>query len=380
MPGRSTMEAIHLLRRLIDNYRERKQDFHMLFIDLEKAYDRVPREILRRVLEKKDVNVSYIDVIKDMYTNSMTRVRTFGGLTQDFTINVGLYQGSTLSHYLFTLILGELTGHIQQAIPWCLLFADDIVLVDETREGVNAKLESWRDTLGKKVFRLSRTKTEYIELKFSSARTVDFVIELGDQDISRSECFKYLGSIVQNVGDIDKDVTHRIQAGWLKWRGAAGLLCDRKVPLKLKGKFFRTTIRPAMLYGSECWAVNCVHVQKMGVAEMRMLRWMCGQTRLDRIRNECIGDKTGVTSIAEKIQEAQLRWFGHVQRRPLEAPVRRCESLVTRHAKRGRGRPIKTWNETIRKDMMYLGNSESMTQDRAQWRQRIHIADPTIVG
>ncbi|KAK8956527.1 hypothetical protein KSP39_PZI001305 [Platanthera zijinensis] len=70
-------------------------------------------------------------------------------------------------------------------------------------------------------------------------------------------------------------MTHRIQAGWLKWRGASGILCDRKVPLKLKGKFYRTAIRPAMLYGSECWAVNCVHEQKMGVAEMRMLRWMC---------------------------------------------------------------------------------------------------------
>ncbi|KAK8930583.1 hypothetical protein KSP39_PZI016080 [Platanthera zijinensis] len=79
------------------------------------------------------------------------------------------------------------------------------------------------------------------------------------------------------------------------------------------------------------------------------------------------------------MREARLRWFGHVQRRPLEAPVRRCESLVTRHVKRGRGRPIKTWNETVRKDMMYLGISEIMTK-ATQWRQRIHIVDPTNSG
>ncbi|KAK8919298.1 hypothetical protein KSP39_PZI021492 [Platanthera zijinensis] len=72
----------------------------------------------------------------------------------------------------------------------CLLFADDIVLVDETREGVNAKLESWLDTLEKKGFRLSRAKTEYMELKFSSTRWTDGVVfKLGDQDIFRSECF-----------------------------------------------------------------------------------------------------------------------------------------------------------------------------------------------
>ncbi|KAK8913657.1 hypothetical protein KSP39_PZI024006 [Platanthera zijinensis] len=100
---------------------------------------------------------------------------------------------------------------------------------------------------------------------------------------------------------------------------------------------------------------------------------MCGHTRLDKIRNECIRDKTGITPIAEKMREARLRWFGHVQRRPLEAPVRRCESLVIGHVKRERGRTIKTWNETIRKDMMYFGISELMTKYRAQWRQRIPL-------
>ncbi|KAK8956529.1 hypothetical protein KSP39_PZI001303 [Platanthera zijinensis] len=75
---------------------------------------------------------------------------------------------------------------------------------------------------------------------------------------------------------------------------------------------------------------------------MRMFRWMCGHTRLDKIRNEYIRDKIGVAPIAEKMREARLRWFGHGQKRPLEAHVRRCEILVTSHVKRGRGRPIKT--------------------------------------
>ena len=55
MPGRSTMEAIYLLRKVIEKYKEKKRDIHMVFIDLEKAYDRVPREIIWWALEEKGV-------------------------------------------------------------------------------------------------------------------------------------------------------------------------------------------------------------------------------------------------------------------------------------------------------------------------------------
>ncbi|KAL6494802.1 hypothetical protein OROGR_031602 [Orobanche gracilis] len=107
-----------------------------------------------------------------------------------------------------------------------------------------------------------------------------------------STFFRYLGSIIQKDGDLDGDVAHRIKAGWLKWKSATGVLCDPDMPHRLKGKFYRTPIRPALLYGTECWAVKQCHVQKMNVAEMRMLRWMCGHTKKDRLRNEVIREKT----------------------------------------------------------------------------------------
>lgn len=47
----------------------------------------------------------------------------------------------------FALVLDELTRPIQDEVPWCMLFANNIVLVDKTRRGVNAKLEIWRDAL-----------------------------------------------------------------------------------------------------------------------------------------------------------------------------------------------------------------------------------------
>ena len=157
MPGRSTMEAIFLIRQLMERYREQKKDLHMVFIDLEKAYDKVPRNVMWWALKKHKVPTKYITLIKDMYKNVMTFVRTCGGDTTDFPINIGLHQGSALSPYLFALVMDEVTRDIQGDIPWCMLFADDVVLVDESRAGVNRKLELWRRTLESKGFRLSRT-------------------------------------------------------------------------------------------------------------------------------------------------------------------------------------------------------------------------------
>ncbi|KAL6507772.1 hypothetical protein OROGR_023967 [Orobanche gracilis] len=115
------------------------------------------------------------------------------------------------------------------------------------------------------------------------------------------------------------------------------------------------------------------HVQKMNVAEMRMLRWMCGHTKKDRLRNEVIREKVRVASIEDKMMENRLRWFGHVRRRPVDAPVRRLESWRTINTVKGRGRPKKTWIKLIENDMQFLGIGESMAMERQIWKERIRV-------
>ncbi|QHO57433.1 TIR-NBS-LRR type disease resistance protein [Arachis hypogaea] len=167
-------------------------------------------------------------------------------------------------------------------------------------------------------------------------------------------------------GEIEHDVNHRIQAGWSKWRSASGFICDKKVPLKLKGKFYRTAIRPAMLYGTECWVAKGEHEHKLSVEEMKMLRWMSGHTRLDKIRNEDIRERVGVAPIVEKMVESRLRWFGHVRRRPIEHPVRRVDEMEDGQRAKGRGRPKKTIHEVVKRDLHVNGLSVDMIHDRAQ--------------
>uniref|UniRef100_M8BSJ2 GPI ethanolamine phosphate transferase 1 n=1 Tax=Aegilops tauschii TaxID=37682 RepID=M8BSJ2_AEGTA len=186
------------------------------------------------------------------------------------------------------------------------------------------------------------------------------------EDNSVSGFGKERGGWVLGVG-IDEDVNHRIKAGWMKWRQASGILCDKRVPQKLKGKFYRTAVRPAMLYGAECWPTKRRHVQQLGVAEMRMLRWMCGHTRKDRVRNDDIRDRVGVAPIEEKLVQHRLRWFGHIQRRPPEAPVHSGWLKRAENVKRGRGRLNLTWEESVKRDLKDWSITKELAMDRG-WK------------
>ena len=116
-----------------------------------------------------------------------------------------------------------------------MLFTDNVVLVDKSQTRVYQKLELWRETLESKDFRLSRTKTEYMRCDFGTTPREEEDISLEGQVVSRKNTFRYLESMLQRNGDIDEDVSHRIKTGWMKWRQTSGVLCDKRVPQKLKG-------------------------------------------------------------------------------------------------------------------------------------------------
>ncbi len=81
MPGKSTTDAMFALRVLLEKYREDQKELHCVFVDLEKAYDRVPREELWYCMRKSSVAEKYVRVVQDMFEDSVTAVRCAVGRT-----------------------------------------------------------------------------------------------------------------------------------------------------------------------------------------------------------------------------------------------------------------------------------------------------------
>src|SRR5260221_5452632 len=112
----------------------KKKELWMAFVDLEKACDRVPREVLWWALRRLGVEEWIVNIIKVMYEGSTTAIKLKDGESKEFEVKVGVHQGSVLSPLLFIIVLETLSKEFREGLPWELLYADDLALIAESEE------------------------------------------------------------------------------------------------------------------------------------------------------------------------------------------------------------------------------------------------------
>ena len=253
-----------------------------------------------------------------------------------------------------------------------MLFADDIVICKEIREEVEQRLESWKYALERRGMKVSRSKTEYLCI---NGRNDDEIVKMEDAKVPRVKEFKYLGSTVQESGGCEREVKKRVEAGWNGWKRVSGVMYDRRLPARVKGKVYSSVVRPAMVYGLETMAVTKKQVEEMEVAEMKMLRFAMGVTRKDKIRNEHIRSTIKVERLGMKMREGRLRWYGHVMRRDQEYVGRKTMEMELPR-KRRRGRPKRRFLDVVKEDMVEVGANETDVENRKMWRMMIRCGHP----
>ena len=148
--------------------------------------------------------------------------------------------------------MDRLTDEVRRKPRWTMLFADDIVICEETRE-VERRLESWKYALERRGMKVSRSKTEYLCINGGNDKET---VKMENTKVPRIKEFKYLRSTVQESGGCEREVKKRVQAGWNGWRRVSGVICDRRLPAKVKGKVYSSVVKPAMVYGLEMVAVT----------------------------------------------------------------------------------------------------------------------------
>ena len=159
MAGRSTTDAIFIVRQLQEKFLARNKELWMAFVDLEKAFDRVLREVVWWALRYLGVDEWMVSVIRAMYEDATTKVRLNWWESNAFSVKVGVHQGSVLSPLLFIIVLEALSREFRECLPMELLHADDLVLMAESKELLMEKLRKWKKGIKAKGFRVNAGKT-----------------------------------------------------------------------------------------------------------------------------------------------------------------------------------------------------------------------------
>ena len=171
-PGKGTTDAIFIVRQMQEKYLSKRKELWMAFVDLEKAFDRVPREVLWWALRKMGLCEWMIKIIESMYEGVTTSVKLGEELSSEFEIKVGMHQGSVLSPLLFSIVLEALSSKERLGLPWELLYADDLVILADSEKDLLARIKIWKCVLEKKGLRVNVSKTKVLKCGYEVGEVI----------------------------------------------------------------------------------------------------------------------------------------------------------------------------------------------------------------
>ena len=144
MPGRGTIDALFILRRMQEEYQDRGEKLYMCLVNLEIAFDRMSRKVTEMAMRKKKVSEVLMKALMSLYDGAKTKVKVGSGLSDKFRVNVGIHQGSVLSPLLFAIVVNVVTERVKDGSINKILDADDLILVGENMKDLRDKFWRWK--------------------------------------------------------------------------------------------------------------------------------------------------------------------------------------------------------------------------------------------
>jgi hypothetical protein len=400
--GRSCIQQINILRRIMEGAEFDHEALFITFVDFKKAFDSIDRDLMFAILRHYGIPESIVAAIRSLYYRSSSRIFVGGQLSEQFAITTGVLQGDIQAPFLFIIVIDYISKIAAEGHGFVtheekknksgrslrsstqpherklndLDFADDIALLESSEERSQKQLDSLKVQARKVGLEINVAKTEQIRLNQPAGSSKPLTID--GSEIAIVEDFKYLGSHVANT---EADVNARIGLGWAAFNKLKKILTSKLVATDTKLRLFDAACLSILLYGAESWLLNDTLATKLDIYARKCYRMMLDINQSeDHVTNEELYKRTNRCPVRVVVRERQLRFVGHCLRMPADEPSN-IYALYTRKERtsegptRKQGRPKRNYYDQIADyicDMKELkptpAEIANAAKDRSAWK------------
>ena len=413
--GRSCTDQIFSLLQITEKLYEHRKCGFILFIDLRKAYDSVPREALWRGLQCLGVPPKLILLVAAFHAGMMARVRFNGEFSGDIAVNNGLRQGCSISPVLFNLyfalvlerwraairhrcpeeqfqFLFNMSGRLYprarsrstEASCSDLEFADDAGLVTTSRASAQLALELFHSVSSEFGLSVNFAKTKFIVAGVGASAGDGAALVVAGQSVQSVSSFVYLGCAISPDSRIAGEIDRRLANAARAFGSLQCVFQDTKLSLRVKRMLYSGCVLSLLLYGSECWPLLKRDEARLDSFHHQCLRSVLGVSRLrqqlDHLHNVELRRLWGDTElVSDMIRRRRLEWLGHVARMPDDRiPKQLCFGWLEKS--RPPEGPRLRWKDRVADDIKRLripSDWYALAQDRPAWRAAYSVALPS---
>ncbi|CAG4942943.1 unnamed protein product [Colias eurytheme] len=399
-PGRGTCEAIFSVRQLQEKSREQSRPLFLSFVDLEKAFDSVPRKALWIVLQKVGCPEKFLRMIRLFHDDMRCCVAVGGEQSDYFSVSCGVKQGCVLAPTLFAIYFavvikdciemapvgirirfrtdGKLFNldrlrartKVSHTIITEIMYADDLCFITDSSDSLQRLMTGLGESCSKFGLKINIRKTEVMS---SGSVNQPLNICLHQDVLKPVGKFKYLGSIISSTCDLECEINARINAASAAFgKLRRKVLCSHDLKVATKVSVYKAIVLPNLLYASETWCLYRKHIRILDRFHLQCLRDILGVKWSDRVRNTEILRRANTVGIEAVLMQRQLRWCGHVLRMPEERIAKRIFYCELQEGKRKHGGQLLRYKDVLKRHMKKGGIDssrwESLADDRSKWR------------
>uniref|UniRef100_A0A8C6MBU3 Reverse transcriptase domain-containing protein n=1 Tax=Nothobranchius furzeri TaxID=105023 RepID=A0A8C6MBU3_NOTFU len=324
----------------------------MCFVDLEKAFDYVPRGTLWGVLREYGIPGPLIRAVRSLYDRFQSLVCIAGSKSGSFPVRVGLRQGCPLSPIPFITFMDRISRcnqdvegiHFGGLRIRSVLFADDAVLLALSERDLQLSLEWFAAESEAAGMRICSSKSETMVL---IRKRVECLLRVRDEVLPQMEEFKYLGVLFTSEGKLEREIDRWISAASTAMQAFyRSVVVKRELSQKAKLSIYQSIYISTLTYGHELWVVTERTRSRIQAAEVSFLCRVAWLSLRDRVRSSVIPEWLGVDLLLLHIERSQLRWLGHLVRMPPEClPGEVFQARPT--GRRPKGRPRTQWRDYV---------------------------------